>query len=132
MSERTPVLSEEAHYKVMRLIAANPQVSQRDVARELGMSLGKVNYCLRALMRRGWVKAANFKNSHNKAAYMYYLTPRGIEEKTGLAMRFLRAKMDEYERLRVEIEQIRMETQQVPQSASGTRSIPGNQRVHRD
>ncbi len=91
----------------MRLLEANPGVSQREVARELGMSLGKVNYSLRALMRRGWIKASNFKNSHNKAAYMYLLTPRGIEEKTRLAMLFLRWKMDEYDRLAVEIEQVR-------------------------
>lgn len=98
---------EESRYKIMRLLEANPGVSQREVARELGMSLGKVNYSLRALMRRGWIKASNFKNSHNKAAYMYLLTPRGIEEKTRLAMLFLRWKMDEYDRLAVEIEQVR-------------------------
>jgi EPS-associated MarR family transcriptional regulator len=124
MSERTPILSEEAHYKVMRLIAANPQVSQRDVARELGMSLGKVNYCLQALMRRGWVKASNFRNSHNKAAYMYYLTPRGLEQKGRLALSFLNIKVREYEQLRMEIEQIRLDTQErsltAPQSGKGS------------
>jgi EPS-associated MarR family transcriptional regulator len=112
MTERMPILlSEEAHYKVMRLIAANPRVSQRDVARELGMSLGKVNYCVQALVRKGWVKAANFKNSNNKAAYMYYLTPRGMERKASLAVRFLQVKVREYEQLRMEIEQIRLEMQ---------------------
>lgn len=108
---KEPVLSEETRYKVMRLIEANPEMSQREVARELGMSLGKVNYCLKALTRRGWVKAANFKNSNNKAAYMYLLTPRGIEAKASLAVRFLMIKMREYERLRAEIEEMRMETQ---------------------
>lgn len=105
------VLSDETRYKVMRLLQANPRMSQRDVARELGISLGKVNYCLQALVDRGLVKATNFKNSHRKAAYMYLLTPRGIEEKAGLAVRFLRIKMNEYERLRAEIEQMRDETQ---------------------
>src|SRR5262249_1713111 len=103
------MLTEEMRYKVLRLLEANPQLSQRDVARALGISLGKVNFCVRALIRRGWVKASNFKNSHNKAAYMYVLTPRGIEAKTRLAMGFLVLKMSEYERLRIEIEQIRRE-----------------------
>jgi EPS-associated MarR family transcriptional regulator len=94
----------------MRVIEANPKISQRDVARELGISLGKVNYSLRALIQKGWIKASNFKNSNNKAAYMYLLTPRGIEEKASLSMRFLMIKMQEYERLRVEIEEMRRET----------------------
>lgn len=102
-------LSEETRYKMMRLLAANPQMSQRDVARELGISLGKVNYCLKALLQRGWVKAHNFKNSRNKAAYMYLLTPRGIEAKARLAVGFLSIKKHEYESLRLEIEQIRMD-----------------------
>lgn len=104
-------MSEETRYQVMRLLENNPQLSQRDVARELGISLGKVNFCLQALIRRGWVKAANFKNSRNKAAYMYLLTPRGLEAKARLTMRFLVVKMSEYERLRAEIEQMRRETQ---------------------
>ena len=104
-----PVLSEEMRYRVMRLLESNPQLSQRDVARELGISLGKVNYCLQALMRKGWIKAANFKNSHNKAAYMYLLTPRGLEAKGRLTVRFLRIKVQEYERLRLEIEEMRRE-----------------------
>jgi EPS-associated MarR family transcriptional regulator len=106
---RPAVLSEETRYKLMRLIEAHPEMSQRDVARELNISLGKVNYCLRALMRKGWIKARNFKNSNNKAAYMYLLTPRGVEEKASLAVRFLSIKVSEYERLRDEIEQIRRE-----------------------
>ena len=100
---------EESRYKILRLLEANPGISQREVARELGMSLGKVNYSLRALMRRGWIKAANFKNSNNKAAYMYLLTPGGIEAKAKLALTFLRVKMDEYDRLGAEIEQVRQE-----------------------
>ena len=109
---KPPVLNEETRYKVMRLIESNPQMSQRDVAKALGISLGKVNYCLQALIRKGWVKATNFKNSNNKAAYMYFLTPRGIEEKASLAMRFLKIKMREYEALRLEIEQVRRDSEQ--------------------
>jgi EPS-associated MarR family transcriptional regulator len=103
------MLSEEIGYKLMRLIEANPELTQRAVARELGVSLGRVNFCLKALIAKGWLKASNFKNSNNKAAYMYLLTRRGIEEKTRLTVRFLSIKMEEYERLRVEIEQMRDE-----------------------
>ena len=84
-------------------------MSQREAARELGISLGKVNYCVQALVLKGWVKAARFKNNRNKKAYMYLLTPRGIEEKSSLTVRFLQIKMREYETLRLEIEQIRAE-----------------------
>lgn len=103
------MVAEEIHYKLMRLLQANPQMSQRDAARELGISLGKVNYCLRALVGKGWVKASNFKNSQNKAAYMYLLTPRGVEQKASLTLRFLNAKLREYETLRAEIEQMKQE-----------------------
>jgi EPS-associated MarR family transcriptional regulator len=99
----------DMHYKLMRLLEANPEMSQREVARELGISLGKVNYCLQALIKKGWIKASSFTNSQNKAAYMYLLTPRGIEQKATLTVRFLQAKVQEYEALRAEIRQIRRE-----------------------
>lgn len=100
---------DEMRYKLMRLLAENPGMSQRDAARALGISLGRLNYCVQALIRKGWVKATRFKNSRNKAAYMYLLTPRGIEEKASLTLEFLQIKMREYETLRAEIEQIRRE-----------------------
>jgi MarR family transcriptional regulator, temperature-dependent positive regulator of motility len=101
--------SGDVHYKLMRLLEANPEMSQRDLARELGISLGKANYCVQALIRKGWIKATNFTNSQNKAAYMYLLTPRGLEEKASLTVEFLQAKMREYEALRAEIKQMRRE-----------------------
>jgi EPS-associated MarR family transcriptional regulator len=100
------MLTDEVRFKLLRLIEANPKMSQREVARELGISLGKVNYCLRSLVDIGWIKATNFKNSKNKIAYMYLLTPRGIEEKAGVTRRFLQRKMREYEELRGEIDRI--------------------------
>ena len=103
------MLSEEVRYKLLKLLEPNPHLSQREVARKLGISLGKVNYCLNALVDKGWIKAANFKNSSNKTAYMYLLTPRGLEEKARVTARFLQIKMREYEALRAEIEQIRDE-----------------------
>jgi EPS-associated MarR family transcriptional regulator len=103
------VLSDEMRYKLLKLLDANPRLSQRDVARELDISVGKVNYCLKALVRKGWIKASRFTNSRNKAAYMYLLTPRGMEAKIRLTFEFLRIKLREYETLRDEIEQIRGE-----------------------
>ncbi len=105
------MISDETRYELIRLLEANPEMSQRDVARELGISLGKTNYCLRALIQKGLIKAANFKNSQNRIAYMYLLTPRGIEEKAKLTLRFLQRKMREYETLRVEIKQLQREVE---------------------
>ncbi len=105
------MFGDEMRYKLMRLLDANPGMSQREAARELGISLGRLNYCVQALVRKGWVKATRFKNSRNKAAYMYLLTPRGLEEKASLTLRFLQSKVHEYELLRAEIEQIRQEVE---------------------
>ncbi len=105
------MFGDEMRYKLMRLLDANPGMSQREAARELGISLGRLNYCVQALVRKGWVKATRFKNSRNKAAYMYLLTPRGLEEKASLTLRFLQSKVHEYELLRTEIEQIRQEVE---------------------
>jgi EPS-associated MarR family transcriptional regulator len=106
---RITVLTDEVGYQLLRLLSADPTMSQRNVASALGISLGKTNYCLKSLVRKGWIKATNFKNSRNKAAYMYLLTPRGVEAKANVTMRFLQQKMREYEALRTEIEHIREE-----------------------
>ena len=103
----SPVLTDEMRYKLLKLVEGNPEMSQRRVARELGISLGKVNFCLNALIQAGLIKVANFKNSHNKAGYMYLLTPRGIKAKARVTARFLQWKVREYEALQAEIEQIR-------------------------
>ena len=84
-------------------------MSQRDLSRELGVSLGKVNYCLRALIEKGLIKTNNFKNSQHKQAYAYLLTPRGISEKTHATVHFLKRKVSEYEALRQEIENLKRE-----------------------
>jgi EPS-associated MarR family transcriptional regulator len=105
------MLTDETRLKLMRLLDSNPGMSQREVARTLGISLGKVNYCLQALIQKGWIKVNNFTNSQNKAAYMYLLTPRGIEQKASLTVRFLQAKTQEYQALRAEIRQMRREAE---------------------
>ena len=100
---------EESHYKLLKLLEANPQATQREIASELGISLGKVNYCLRALVGKGQLKAKNFKNSRNKAAYLYVLTPRGIRAKAKMTADYLERKLKEYESLEKEIEELRVE-----------------------
>lgn len=113
--------ADEVRYRLLRLLGPNPSLSQREVARELGISVGKVNYCLRALIDRGWIKAANFRNSRNKAGYMYLLTPRGIEEKARVTAHFLQIKVREYEALQMEIEKIRNEVLQDSKNKRVTR-----------
>lgn len=108
------MISDEYRYKLLKLLAARPNVSQRELARELGISLGKANYCLTSLINKGWVKAQNFRNSDNKRAYAYLLTPGGIEEKALVTFSFLRRKMDEYEALRAEIEDLTHEVADSP------------------
>ena len=102
-------MSEEISYKVIKLIEKDPEISQRELSKQLGVSLGKVNYCLRALIDKGWVKARNFKNSQNKLAYRYMLTPHGVQQKAIVAASFLQRKLVEYERLQCEIESLRTE-----------------------
>lgn len=103
------MLTDETRYKILKLIEAKPQMSQREVAKELGISLGKANYCLKALIEKGVLKASNFRNSQNKLAYLYKLTPKGIEEKSSITTRFLKIKMDEYEQIQQEIAELRHE-----------------------
>ena len=98
--------TQEIHLKVLRHLEENPDVTQRELAKELGISLGKANYCLKALIEKGWIKANNFKNNNNKAAYAYLLTPKGIESKAQITVRFLKRKIAEYEALKSEIEQL--------------------------
>ena len=97
----------ETHLKILKHIQTNPDVSQRQLAQELGVSVGKVNYCLRSLIDKGFVKASNFKRSTNKLSYLYLLTPRGIEEKISLTANFLKRKIVEHEKITQEIEQLK-------------------------
>ena len=105
-----PLPPDHAEFDVIRLLGAKHQVSQREVATSLGISLGKANYCLRALIARGFVKAENYRRSNNKLAYLYLLTPTGIARKADLTRRFLARRIKEYELLRLEIEALERET----------------------
>lgn len=104
-----PSLQEENYLKVLRLLEADPHLSQRELADALGVSLGKTNYCLKAMLGKGYIKMQSFKKSQNKLAYAYLLTPMGITEKAGLTVRFLARKLAEYESLTREIEALKSE-----------------------
>ncbi|MDH5444528.1 MAG: MarR family EPS-associated transcriptional regulator [Gammaproteobacteria bacterium] len=108
-------MDDETAYKLLKLVQEEPNISQREIAQELGISLGKANYCLKAVMERGWVKAKNFINSENKRGYLYLLTNKGINEKAKVTFRFLKYKIDEYEALEAEIAQIRKEADRLKQ-----------------
>ncbi len=92
------------HFNVLRKINNKPKSTQRELAKELGFSLGKLNYCLRALKNKGLVKMKNFERNPNKINYIYVLTPRGIAEKAKLTLNFMKRKMKEYDELKKEIE----------------------------
>ena len=92
-------------FNVLRKINSNPNISQRDLANELNLSLGKINYCLKALKSKGLVKIRNFNKSKNKMGYAYILTPKGISEKTKITINFMKRKMEEYDELKKEINQ---------------------------
>ena len=102
----------DIHLKVLRQIEVNPEITQRELAQQLGVSLGKVNYCLKALIDRGWVKANNFRNSNNKASYAYLLTPSGIEEKAKITVQFLKQRMRDYEQIKREIVELEEEVRE--------------------
>ena len=102
-------IRDELRLRVLRALEINPELSQRQLAAQLGVSLGGVNYAVKALVERGFVKAYNFTKSGRKVAYLYVLTPRGVAEKASLATAFLKRKLEEYELLRQEIEALESE-----------------------
>jgi EPS-associated MarR family transcriptional regulator len=103
------MLDETTHYSLLKMLEENPGLSQRDLAKRLGISLGKVNFCLKALVEKGSLKINNFRKSDNKLAYAYLLTPSGIEEKARITVEFLHIKVREYEKLKAEIEELTKE-----------------------
>jgi len=111
------IISEENRYKLLKLLHENPEMNQREIASELGLSLGKVNFCLKAVIEKGWVKAGNFSKNPNKKAYVYLLTLRGIEEKAAVTMNFLDRKKKEYEMLKNEIEELQDEARSLEEGS---------------
>ena len=106
------MLDETTHYGLLKTLEENPGLSQRDLAKKLGVSLGKINFCLNALVEKGNLKINNFRNSDNKLAYAYLLTPSGVEQKARMTVQFLKYKVQEYEKLRAEIAELQREAEQ--------------------
>ena len=108
-AEKKKRVESEEMLILMRVINENPQMTQRDLSSRMGLSLGKINFLIKSLIEKGFIKADNFKNSNNKISYLYLLTPAGIEEKTRITYRFLKRKMEEYEKLENEIRHLKKE-----------------------
>ena len=121
MTSRQARLQEDTYYRVMRILQDNPDMTQRELAEQLGISVGGLNYCMKALMEKGLVKMKNFASSKNKFGYVYVLTPSGMAEKAAITHRFLQRKMEEYEALKAEIEALRSEIERP--KAKGTNEI---------
>ena len=128
MTTRRSEMQEDTHFRVLRLLQDNPDITQREMAQQLGVSTSGLNYCLKALIDKGWVKVQNFSQSKNKFGYVYVLTPLGIAEKVALTGKFLGRKMREYERIRAEIEALRGEMGE-PGVRSDTSALRLNTRI---
>lgn len=109
VTSRQAKLQEDTYFRVMQILQENPDLTQRELAERLGVSLGGINYCLKALMDKGFVKMKNFASAKNKFGYVYVLTPRGVLEKAAITQRFLLRKMAEYDALKAEIEALKAE-----------------------
>jgi len=107
------MLDDESRYRILKVLDLNPRISQRELAKDLGISLGKVNYCINALIEKGLVKVNNFQNNPNKRGYIYLLTPSGIEAKALITLSFLKSKMTEYEKLKHEIAKLQLEVEEL-------------------
>ena len=116
MISRRSKIQEDTYYRVLRILEASPDITQREIAQFLGVSVGGMNYCLNALIKKGFVKMQIFSESKNKFGYVYLLTPSGIAEKTNLTARFLLRKIKEYEEMRVEIESLKSEVSHLVQN----------------
>lgn len=109
MTSRRAKLQEDTNFRLMQLLHDNPHLSQREMAKALGLSFGGINYCLNALIDKGLIKIHNFSQNQNKFGYVYLLTPSGISEKAMLTSTFLKRKLQEYETLKAEIKALELE-----------------------
>jgi len=103
----------DIHLDLLRKLEVNPEYTQRELSQEMEVSLGKINYCMKKLIEKGWIKLSNFRRNPNKVGYTYILTPKGIEEKTKLTFSFLKVKMEEYEILKKEISKLKKDTEKL-------------------
>ena len=105
--------NKDIHLDLLRKLEANPAYTQRELSHEMGVSLGKVNYCMKKLIEKGWLKLSNFGHNPNKLNYMYLLTPKGIEQKSKLTFSFLAIKLEEYEMLKNEISKLKKDAEKL-------------------
>ena len=105
--------NKDIHLDLLRKLEANPEYTQRELSQEMGVSLGKVNYCMKKLIGKGWIKLKSFRDNPNKVGYAYLLTPKGIDEKARLTITFLKIKMEEYEMLKDEIRILKQDTEKL-------------------
>ena len=119
MTSRRSTINEDTHFWTLKLLQEKPGITQRALAKEVGMSLSGINYCIGALVEKGWIKIGNFSRNPDKLSYAYLLTPAGVAGKSVLTRRFLQRKMAEYEKLRGEIEALQLEADQPQTSAPG-------------
>ncbi len=112
LTTRRSTINEDTHFWTLKLLQERPGITQRALAKEVGMSLSGINYCISALAEKGWIKLDNFSKNPNKLSYAYLLTPTGMAEKAALTKRFLQRKMAEYEKLREEIEALQLDADQ--------------------
>ena len=103
----------DIHLDLLRKLEVNPEYTQRELSQEMEVSLGKINYCMKKLIEKVWIKLSNFRRNPNKVGYTYILTPKGIEEKTKLTFSFLKVKMEEYEILKKEISKLKKDTEKL-------------------
>jgi EPS-associated MarR family transcriptional regulator len=108
MAKSLKTIDPDVHFRVLHLLEEEPKITQRELAEKLGISLGGANFCLKALIEIGHIKAGNFNKNPNKSAYLYLLTPQGISEKAKLTTGFLKRKMAEYRALKKEIESVQL------------------------
>ena len=107
------MIKKEIHLDLLRKLEVSPELTQRELSKEMGVSLGKINYCMQKLVEKGWVKISNFSNNPSKVSYIYLLTPQGIEQKGRLTIAFLKIKLEEYEVLKNEINKLKQDAQKL-------------------
>jgi len=117
MNSRRSKIQEDTYFRVLRIVQERPDITQREIAHLLGISTSGLNYCLNALIDKGWVKVQNFSESKHKFGYVYLLTPKGISQKAALTSRFLQRKLKEFEEMRVEIESLTCEMSEASQTS---------------
>ena len=105
--------NKDIHLDLLRKLEVNPEYTQRELSQEMGVSLGKINYCMKKLIEKGWIKLSNFSHNPNKVNYIYLLTPKGIEQKGRLTISFLKIKLKEYEILKNEINKLKQDAKKL-------------------